>query len=280
MNGMNHLVLAGHDLAAMRRTYEAMGFRISPPGQHPFGTANTIIQLHGNYIELLAVTVPEAVVEHTPTAFSFSAFNRDYLARHEGFSMVVLDSVDAAADRKAWADQGLPAYEAFDFSRPARFANGEETTVGFSLAFTSNPRAPWLGLFACQHYNASFYQQPENQVHPNASHAVSEVWVSGEGALELTGYFGVVTGVPGIGRGDGSIVHQTATGDIVLSDAQVFQPAFGHLPPHQDDGPHLAGLVISVRDDNALSSTDIVRIGDRLVLPGTTFGTCLGFKQT
>ncbi|RXG83974.1 VOC family protein [Bradyrhizobium zhanjiangense] len=95
MKGINHLVLAGHDLEAMRAKYQELGFTIMAPGQHPFGTGNSIIQLHGTYLELLSVTRPQDVPEHRTDNFSFAAFNRDYLARHEGFSMMVLDTSDA-----------------------------------------------------------------------------------------------------------------------------------------------------------------------------------------
>ena len=98
MKGINHLVLAGRDLQAMRSSYQALGFTITPRGQHPFGTGNSIIQLHGTYLELLSVTIPGDVTEHSIGNFSFAAFNRDYLARHEGFSMMVLDTSDARAD--------------------------------------------------------------------------------------------------------------------------------------------------------------------------------------
>ena len=63
----------------------SLGFTITPRGQHPFGTGNSIIQLQGIYLELLSVTVPQDVPEHSAGHFSFAAFNRDYLARHEGF---------------------------------------------------------------------------------------------------------------------------------------------------------------------------------------------------
>jgi Glyoxalase-like domain len=76
--------MTGRDLDAMRAAYQALGFTITPRGQHPFGTGNSIIQLHGTYLELLSVTVPQEVPEHTAGQFSFAAFNRDYLERHEG----------------------------------------------------------------------------------------------------------------------------------------------------------------------------------------------------
>ena len=68
MKEINHLVLAGQDLDALRGTYGALGFTLCPRGQHPFGTGNTVIQLERNYLELLAVTQPDDVIEHTATA--------------------------------------------------------------------------------------------------------------------------------------------------------------------------------------------------------------------
>ena len=143
MKEINHLVLAAQDLEAVRATYGALGFTLCPPGHHPFGTSNTAIQLERNYLELLAVTEPANVFAHTPSSYSFSAFNRDYLARHEGFSMLVLGTDNARDDLARWSSAGIETYEPFDFSRPARMANGDDVTVGFTLAFATNP-APAL----------------------------------------------------------------------------------------------------------------------------------------
>ena len=52
---------------------------------------------------------------NTARAFSFSAFNRDFLARDEGFSMLVLGTPDAVADIAAWRAAGLKTYPPFDF---------------------------------------------------------------------------------------------------------------------------------------------------------------------
>src|SRR5262245_57450077 len=114
MKGINHLVLAGHHLEAMRSNSRALAFTITPRGLHPFGTGNSIIQLHGTYLELLSVTSPQDVPEHRAGNFSFAAFNRDYLARHEGFSMMVLDTPDARADIASWRTAGLQTSEPYD----------------------------------------------------------------------------------------------------------------------------------------------------------------------
>ena len=155
MKGINHLVLPAQDLEALRCAYQALGFTVKPRGGLPFGISNSVVQLQGNYLELLSVTGD--VPAHSPGHFSFGAFNRDYLARHEGFSMLVLDTPDARADIASWREAGLNVYEPFDFSRMAAWADGERVKLSFSLAFASHPAAPWLGLLACQYNLPEFF---------------------------------------------------------------------------------------------------------------------------
>jgi hypothetical protein len=279
MKGINHLVLAGHDLEAMRSHYSSLGFTLTPRGQHPFGTGNSVIQLQGTYLELLAVTVAQDVPEHRAGHFSFAAFNRDYLARHEGFAMLVLDTADARADIKAWRAAGLQTYEPFDFSRTAKLADGREITVGFSLAFVSHPAAPWLGLFACQHYSPQYFEQPRYLQHANGAIAVQDVWIVGETAPDLAGFLHTVTGAKPVTHDSSATVLQTRIGAIVLAHPQAFAQAFGLSPPHPQDGPHLAAFTIACEATGQLA--DLPRAGNRHVLaPAENFGTAIGFVES
>jgi hypothetical protein len=278
MKGINHLVLAGRDLEAMRSNYQALGFTVTPRGQHPFGTGNSVVQLHGSYLELLTVTISKDVPEHRAGIFSFAAFNRDYLARHEGFSMLVLDTSDARADIQAWRAAGLQTYEPFDFSRMAKMPDGTDVKVGFSLAFVSHPTVPWLGLFACQHYRADYYEQPQYLTHRNCASTVKDVWIVGETAMELASYINRVTSANGVSEGPDRFVLQTRTGAIVLARPQAFEAAFGTAPPHPEDGPHLAGFTVACGDLGQLAELPLAKTGGRHVLaPKENFGTAIGF---
>ena len=55
MSGIDHLVLCGRDLEEMRRRYGALGFTLTPPAHHPFGTGNSLVQLDRCFLELLVV---------------------------------------------------------------------------------------------------------------------------------------------------------------------------------------------------------------------------------
>lgn len=279
MKAINHLVLAGHDLDALRELYAGLGFTLCPRAQHPFGTGNTVIQLHGAYLELLSVTRPEQIIEHEPGHFSFAAFNRDYLARHEGFSMLVLGTENARADIKAWSAAGLTTYEPFDFSRKAAMPDGEEITIGFSLAQTSTAEAPWFGHFACQHLRPDYYAQPQYMQHANTARAVADVWIVADRAAQIALHVAAFVG----GRGTpeaGTITFATPSGKIVLCNPDSFAAAFGVAPPHFDDGPHLAGLTIACESLDHLRERGLDQVGNRLVLPpARAHGVALGFSR-
>jgi hypothetical protein len=279
MKAINHLVLAGRDLEAMRSHYASLGFTVTPRGQHPFGTGNALVQLHGTYLELLAVTAPQDVPEHDGGKLSFAAFNRDYLARHQGFSMLVLDTTDARADVKAWRAAGLHAYEPFDFSRTAKLPDGQEITVGFSLAFVSHPAAPWLGLFACQHLRPDYFEQPRYLQHRSGATRVPEVWIVGDSAPELAGFMQTVSGAKLVTENSSRATLQTRTGAIVLAQPPAFERAFGLAAPHPGDGAHLAAFTVACQTLGELAA--LPRNGNRHVLaPAKDFGTAIGFVET
>jgi catechol 2,3-dioxygenase-like lactoylglutathione lyase family enzyme len=278
MKGINHLVLTGRDLRAMRDLYEGLGFTLTAAGQHPFGTGNTIIQLRGSYLELLAVTQPQDVVEHGRNNFSFSAFNRDYLARHEGFSMLVLDTASAADDIARWQAEGLQTYAPFEFSRKARLPDGADVTVGFQLAFVSNPEAPWLGLFACQHFRPDYYAQPQFMAHRNGAKRLREVWICAKDAYRFASYLSIVTSSSARTDEPGQTVIPTRFGEIILAEADAFHAAFGTDPPHPQDGPHLAGFTIECSRDSRLPVEQLMECSGRWVLPPSRgFETAIAF---
>jgi hypothetical protein len=177
---IDHLVLAVRDLDAARETYRRLGFTLTPVARHPWGTANSLVQMHGVFLELLAVADAAAIPEPTHTAFSFGAFNRDYLKTREGLSMLALQSTDPAADRADFDAHHLPVYEPFRFERSARGPDGAERKVAFSLTFTGDARTHGqAGFFTCQHHHPENFWNAAFQHHPNgARYVASAVFVT------------------------------------------------------------------------------------------------------
>jgi catechol 2,3-dioxygenase-like lactoylglutathione lyase family enzyme len=173
--GIDHIVIAARDLDAARATWQRLGFTLTPIARHPFGTANSLVQLDGNYIELLAVADIAAIPEASVGGFSFAAFNRDFLKKREGFSMLALKSRDAAADRADFEAHGLPVFAPFEFERLAKGPDGSERKVAFSVTFTREPRLREAGFFTCQHHFPENFWRADYQSHVNSARRVESV---------------------------------------------------------------------------------------------------------
>lgn len=175
MRGIDHAVLAVRDLDRAAETWGQLGFTLTPRAQHPWGTGNRLVQLDGSFLEILGVDRPDLIVPAETGGFSFGAFNRDFLARREGFSMLVLDSRDADADLADFRARGLPAFPRFDFERIARSPDGAERKVAFSLAFTRIGQGREAGFFTCaQHYPENFWRT-DYQRHANGATGIAAV---------------------------------------------------------------------------------------------------------
>ncbi len=166
---IDHLVLAVRDLDTARATFQRLGFTLTPVARHPFGTMNSLAQFGGSFLELLAVADPGAIPAGDGTHFSFGAFNRDYLNRGEGLSMLALRSAAAAADRADFGAHDLRVYEPFGFERIATGPDGTERKVAFSLTFTSDSRLRRAGFFTCQHHYPENFWKAEFQRHANGA---------------------------------------------------------------------------------------------------------------
>ena len=248
MSGIDHLVLATRDLDAARARYQALGFTLTPPARHPFGTANSLVQLQGSFLELLAIAAPDDIPEASPGRFSFAAFNRDYLAKAEGFSMLVLASEDARAEGRRMRAAGLDTYEPFDFSRRARLPSGDEVTVGFSLSFTTHPAMPDAGFFYCQQHAPEHFWKAEYQAHANTAVSVDEVGLVAEEPAEIATFMAAfaATGAHRVGR-DGLAVD-TARGRISMLNRPDFRAHWGFAAPAAHRGSGLAAFRLGVAD--------------------------------
>ena len=176
---IDHIVVMTRDLAAAQAAWTACGFTCTPRAVHPFGTANSLIQLQGNFVELLEIDDAGRIEEAAGDRFSFAAHNRDFLAqRGEGMSMLVLASDDRDGDLEDWREQGLRVYAPFDFERQAKQPDGSSQRVAFSLAFASEPTLPGLGFFTCQQHTPEVFWKPDYQVHANGAQRIGAVEIS------------------------------------------------------------------------------------------------------
>jgi hypothetical protein len=195
----DHLVLCVHDLDAAQRQFQSLGFTVTPPRDHPFGTRNRLVLLEDNFLELLTVADAGAIPPATPGRFSFGAHNQAFLARNEGLSMLAFKGNDARADVHQFAAQGIDTYEPFDFSRAAVLPDGRPTRVAFSLAFATDARLPGVAFFTCQHHQPrDLLGQPEYRRHANGAGRIVEVILSAPDPTVHRQFFEPLTGTDAI----------------------------------------------------------------------------------
>lgn len=202
---IDHVVVMTRDLESARAGWEQIGFTTTPRAVHPFGTANSLIQMQGNFVELLEIDDESRIVPTVGRFFGFADHNRSFLAASgEGASMLVLASADRDADQAAWKARRLRTYEPFDFERKARLPDGSETRVAFSLAFTGDPSFDGLGFFVCQQHTPEAFWKPDYQRHRNGARRITAVTLAtpepDAARPFLEGFSG---GSPGATGGDG-----------------------------------------------------------------------------
>ena len=154
--GLDHIVHAVRDLDAAAAYYRSLGFTVGARNRHPWGTHNHIVQVPGFFIELLTFAEPDKL---GTDGFSelFAAYNRDFIARGEGFSLLILESQDAQADAVAFRAANIAASDVMSFEREGKRPDGSTVKVGFSLAFAENKAAPDIHFCICQqHYPENF----------------------------------------------------------------------------------------------------------------------------
>lgn len=283
--GIDHLVVCVADLEQGRHFYERIGFTMTPLAYHPFGTANTLAQMQGCFLEILGVNDAAQIPEHGDTSFSFAAYNRDFLGFAPGLSMLVFEIDDAHAAQMAFVKRGLDTYDPFDFSRKAVLPDGSEVTVGFSLAFVTHKEMPRCVFFYCQQHAPQHFWKPQYQVHDNTAQTVEEVVMVAEAPLRYGEFFEKLFGSDNVDVDAGTVTASTPRGKVSILTRAGFEARFASpCPTAAEEGPRFAAFVVGVADLKAAHSR-LVRSGvphsarpGSLVIAGTdAFGVLIAF---
>jgi len=245
--GYDHLVLCVNQLEEAREFYTRLGFTMTPVAVHPFGTHNSLVQLQGNFLEVLSVNDVSLIRDHKPRSFSFAAFNRDFLEDQEGFSMVVYQGSDAVSDAAEFTAKGLAEFDSFDFSRTAILPDGKAVKVSFSLAFVTHKDMPRAAFFTCHQHAPEYFWKPEYQSHENTATSIVETMMVAENPSDYADFFTRLLNSTAIENNQGSITFATSGGSFSLMTPDQWTLRFtNETPPDMTHGPRLAGYVIKV----------------------------------
>ena len=250
--GLDHIVHAVRDLDAAADLYRRLGFTVGARNKHPWGTHNHIVQLPGFFIELLTFAEPDKLGDD---GFSklFAAYNRDFIARGQGFSLLILESADAAADEAAFRAATISASPVMRFEREGKRPDGSAVKVGFSLTFANDAHAPDIHFCTCQQHFPENFWNPALQKHANTAVGVAGVVAVADQPAQHKSFFEALTGAPAAAI-DGGFMIVTPRGTIDVQTPAAFVRRFGVKAPDTARGARLAALRFQVADASLMQA--------------------------
>lgn len=286
-HGLDHIVHAVRDLDAAAEFYASAGFTVGGRNRHPWGTHNRIVQLRNCYIEILEVAEPEKIVPHGERSFSFGAFNRDFLARREGFSMLILNSSNAGDDARSFEAAGIGDFEVFDFAREGTKPDGTPVKLAFSLTFAADPASPDVRFAVCQHHFPENFWDPAFQTHANGAQGVRGAVMVADNPTDHHIFLKAFTGLSDLHSTSIGVRARTENGEIEIMEQVAFGDEFGVLPDVDPEGMTLNGLRLEVADiaqaEALLRKAGLAsqrHVGRLVVPPEVACGATLIFETT
>jgi len=274
------------DLEACAALYERLGFVVDARNRHDWGTHNRVVQLAGFFIELLTVAEPDKLGSDGLSQL-FGAHNRDFIARHEGLSGLLLESRDAAADATLFRNAGIAASEALRFGREGRRPDGTPIRLAFSLAFARDPAGAEAAFAACQHHFPENFWNPAFQQHRNGTTGVAGVVMVAENPSDHHIFLAAFTGERELLATSNGITVQTPRGAIQVMEPSAYERHFGVAPPDLARGARLAALIFAVRDRAQVAAllaqakiAAAERMGRIVVGPQDAMDAALVFEQS
>jgi hypothetical protein len=255
---LDHVGIAGRDLAPMAAAYERLGFTLSPIAQQsgrrrpdlppePFGSGNRCAFLRHGYVELIAILDP-ALYDNGLNAF---------LDRYPGMHILALAMEDAEANLARLRAAGLDIPGIAWLERPvepggpiARFAR---------LPF---PDAPEGRIQLIRHLTPELVWQEKWMNHANRAVALEEAILCAAAPAETAARLSRLAGLPvepdpaggfllrlpGAARAAGPFAPAMETRLRVLTEAALRTVLPGVTPPAS---PFMAGIVIRTEDGGA-----------------------------
>ncbi|MDQ0393862.1 VOC family protein [Labrys monachus] len=245
--GLDHLVLATRDLDAAADHYRSMGFTVGARNRHPWGTENRIVQMPGTFLELITLGEGIELPAPEPETMSFArTIARQFDAHGDGFPMLVVESLDAAADKEAFDAAGIGGFRPFFFERIAVKPDGTKARVAFTLAFAADPAMPEAGFFACQQHEPQNFWNPAFQRHPNGATGVAGVVLLAETPAALVPFFEAFTASRAACAGARNMAIVTPRGTIEAMTPDCYRDVLGLEPSLSPaGGPRLAAFKVS-----------------------------------
>lgn len=243
ISGIDHVVIAVHDLDHAQSVYARLGFTLTPRGVHSLGSQNHCVMFGRDYFELLA----------PPRAHPAMQYYNDFLARGDGLAAIALATEDANAAQAALCANHIGADAPLDFARPVALPEGTRDAA-FRIVQLPVEQTPGCRMFLCQHFTRDVVWRPEYQRHELGATALAGVAVIVEDPARAAPHYAKLF--------DARPQPITEGLRIDTGSAPIALTARGKL------GRRLAGVELPVRPRPFVAAL-FIRVADRLVAAET-----------
>ena len=273
---IDHLVLPTADLQVARQRLSALGFKVAPEAEHPFGTHNACVFFADDtYLEPLAVRQRETGEEAARQGNVFVARDQAYRFRRgeEGFSALVMATDDAAGDRRAFAEAGVSAGDNLAFSRGYIGTDGQPAEARFELAFAADLRAPDVFFFTCQRLRSLQVDRSQLEAHDNGVTSIRQVVLSERNPSDFQYLLQEVANQREVQAHSFGLDIRAANADIAILNAAGLKGFLGIEGGTHARGLRLRAVVFATFTFDGLperlEQADIAfeRVGNRIVVP-------------
>lgn len=255
--GIDHPLVAVHDLERTSEQYQKIGFIFKPQGLHPWGTAMRVAQMQRSAIELMSVQDPTRLDDYGPEGFVFGRHVSDRLAEREGIAMTALYSEDAVADVAQVTSRGILCQGAIEFGRDVINAAGKPDRTRTTLMMLGDRKMPRLANFICHQHRPDLIHRPEFQVHPNGAKRITQITILAERGNwdAVRGRLAGLYGDDAIAASQDGFWARTGGGVYAVMDRSVALHTYGELPRVQQDDlrPSCIAIHVEVPDLTAVA---------------------------
>ncbi len=252
--GIDHPLIAVHDIEQLRDRLMSMGFNMTAIGKHPWGTSTSLAMFEGCLIEIMGIYDASLIDEVPAGDFHFGRHVHEHLMQREGVALSALHSTDSQADARQAQEAGFDVAGHLEFGRDVTLPDGRQDRTKTTLALLPDVRWPRLSFFLCQQHRPELIYVPEWLEHPNSVRGICGITILAEPGDQpaLVEKFSALYGSAETIAGGYRLT--TANGQIRLLSRQSIEAESGALPPEvlADNQPGIVGMDLRYADAEML----------------------------
>jgi hypothetical protein len=199
---------------------------------------------------------------------------------------MVVEGENPRAEKAVLDAAGFGGFDLLNFSRMGKRPDGNDTEVGFSIAFARDPASPHAAFFTCKQTHPDNFWATELQRHENGASAIAACALVAENPTDHHIFLEALVDVRDVHASSLGLAVRTPRGVVLAFDPRGFRDTYGIEAP-RDVGLRLGSLVFKVSDlavtqallrRNAIANTS--HRGRLVVGPDTAFGAVVVFEPS